>query len=139
MKLSSNNKIDSDGHVWMMDAIYINEVVWNYNVIIRNNSKNIAYDANLFFPTEAFTYCEELNSNILPESQITLKAEYTELVEGTGVQVLNYIEKTLKPDELSYLEVLITYKNKRDWDIMTVFIFEEGNETKSATTFQWKN
>ncbi len=139
LELSPNNKTDANGSVWMMNAIYLNDVIWNYDIIIRNKSKNIAYNAGVFFPTEGFTHCEELNVNILPESQITLKAEYNELVEGTGVQVLNYIEKISKPEELSYVEVILTYKNKRDWDIMTVFIFEEGKETKSATTFQWKD
>lgn len=33
----------------MMDAIYVNEVIWSYDIVIRNKSRNIAYNANVFF------------------------------------------------------------------------------------------
>lgn len=108
------------------DVIRHNTIIWRYEVIIRNNSSQVAYYPKIkFLGKQKFDYIEPLNiqSPINPNASITLKANFKKEIESKPDEAIK-AAKTFFPDELVGLTILIEYKNDKRRKFKTVFKIE---------------
>jgi hypothetical protein len=123
--LSNKNKI-SKANVDFNNAIYISNITWQFKLVIRNNSENIAYYPKLILDTTnpKFTKLENLNE-LIPISikeTIELKAEYTKYEECHAEDrsdVANF------PEELKNMKILLEYKNSSKIKSYTLYSFSD--------------
>lgn len=127
--VSSKNDI-SKGYIEGNNAIYIFRITWQFKVVIRNNSENIAYYPKLILDTTntKFTKLENLNEliPISTKQTIELKAEYTKYEEcqredRTGVA--NF------PEELENIEILLEYRNSSK--IISYTLYNNSDQIKN--------
>lgn len=128
--LSPKNKANENGAVWLRDVIYINEIGWKYELIIRNNSNYSAFYPELEFKKGKFkNLINNLNKNkaIQPFEEITLNVKHSLILEATGKDAIKYMDSTYLPDELENLTILLKYENETKDEIINKFQIVDGD------------
>jgi hypothetical protein len=126
----SNKNDISKGYIDGNTAIYVFRVVWQFKVVIRNNSEIIAYYPKLILDTTSpkFTKIEPLNEliPISTKDTIELKEEYTKYEECEGKDrsdVANF------PEELKNIKILLEYKNASK--IKSYTLYSHSDKTRN--------
>ncbi|HLF47124.1 MAG TPA: hypothetical protein VI548_11905 [Chitinophagaceae bacterium] len=108
----SNKNDITKGYIEGNNAIFVFRIIWQFKVVIRNNSEHVAYYPKIILDTTnpKFTNIEKLNEliPISTKETIELKAEYAKYEECQGrdrTDVANF------PDELKNIRILLEYKN----------------------------
>jgi hypothetical protein len=122
----SNRNDVSKGYIDGNTAIYIFRITWQFRVIVRNNSENIAYYPKLTLDTRTpkFSKLESLNELIPISSNeaIELKAEYTKYEECQGKDRSDVAKF---PEELKNMKIFLEYKNSSKVKSYTVYNHSE--------------
>lgn len=126
----SNKNDISKGYIEANSAIYIFRVVWQFKVVIRNNSEIIAYYPKVILDTTnpKFTNIESLNEliPISTKDTIELKAEYTKYEDCEGK---DRSDVGKFPQELKNIKILLEYKNASK--IKSYTLYSHSDKTKN--------
>ncbi len=119
--LSASN--DTTAPIFVTEAIYNNDLNWQYDIIFRNNSEYPAYNLKLIEPTlnSGFNIHPPLDSlkPILPNSEVSYKAKFFQTFEGKG-EVANLIAKH-PPDKLKSGKFIFEYTNVKGTKFYTTY------------------
>ena len=139
LRPSRNNPINEQGHMIIEQGkgIYINELEWKYNMIIRNNSSYPAYKPKIIFPKSnkyQFSYIEKLNSNkpIKALEETTLTTKYSYKIEALGKDAADMVRNKMPANSaFDEMRIVLEYENENGRKFYTNFQVSEGSNTHS--------
>jgi len=123
------------------NAIIHYQLTWNYNLFIKNNSNQTAYDLELFiYKGENINFHEKIDKTtpILGNSQIEIDINYSKSLEGTGKVVSLEIKKK-HPLEIKNLRLSVKYKNEKRITFYTLFYLEDDQTVNKYLFFKPKD
>lgn len=118
-----------------MEAVFLDELNWNYKLAIHNNSEHHAYEVKLIKPAEDYHFLLKDKINhlkpILANSELELRAEFYKSFEGKRIDANNLIEN--HPYLLMNDKFILEYTNIKGTKFYT--IFDMAKEDSSRNQF----
>lgn len=124
-------KIYGDKPISPMQALWFNEIFWNFSISIYNNSSVPAFNIKIspIDGKQFFTYIDKLPkvNNLAPLANIDLEAKFTKNFIGTGKEAIKQYSDKYVPDELVGQKFKVTYSDEYgDEHTVEVTFIEDG-------------
>lgn len=133
LRPSNKNPITEDGAIQMYGegGIYVNEVYWEYDIIVRNNSSHPAFKTELYINQEFKSKVVnknrvDLSKPLPPLSEEKLRFRYREIFEAKGQVASEYSSELFSPLLVGQLHVKLWYKAESGKAITSIYVLKDG-------------